>query len=88
MLEHRVIAGVGNKSGRERFLSGGPEITFSAIATIASVKEIRVGSLQIREFLFRSIMIYTKTIPALHPIRQAAIYALKPKFLPQNGFVG
>jgi hypothetical protein len=38
MLEHRVIARVGNKSARKRFLGGGPKITFSAIATIASVK--------------------------------------------------
>ena len=87
MLEHHVIAGIGNELSGLPLSVGGPEGSFPAIAAAARIEKIGIRRYQPGELGLRAVMIDAEAILPLGAIRQAAIHTLGRELAPEKGFV-
>jgi hypothetical protein len=87
VLEHDMIAGIGNDLFGSPLSVTGPKGTFPTIATATRIEWIGIGRYQPGEFGLRAVMIDTEAILALESVRQSAIHTLGRTLLLESRFV-
>jgi hypothetical protein len=86
VLEHHVIAGIGNELSGLPLSVGGPEGSFPTIAAATCIEKIGIRRHQPGKLGLRAVMIDAKTVLPLGAIRQAAIHTLGRKLALEKGF--